>query len=63
MPATIRGKVPEMIILTKKDWQAVLDAGAEILWETKLMKIFRMPDGQTWRVMPKWGRAWTFEII
>lgn len=47
-----------MIIRTKEEWQAILDSGAVILWEEKLFKIFRMPDGTFWRVMPKWRRAW-----
>ena len=51
-----------MAIETKEAWQKILDQGAEILWETKLFKVFRL-NGEQWRAMPAWRRAWPFEII
>ena len=52
----------EMVIRTKEEWQAVLDSGAVVLWETKYHKVFRMPDGSLWRVMPRWRKAWPIDI-
>jgi hypothetical protein len=52
----------EMAITTKAEWQAILDRGAEIVWETKYFKVFRL-DGKLWRVMPQWRKAWPFVII
>jgi hypothetical protein len=51
----------EMIIKTKEDWNEVLLLGAEVLYETKYCKIFRMPDGRIWRCLPKYRRAWPFD--
>jgi hypothetical protein len=48
----------EMIIRTREEWEAVLSRGAVVEYDTKLCKIFRMPDGTRWRVLPKWRRAW-----
>lgn len=53
----------EMIIRTREDWEAVLSRGAVVLYETRLCKIFRMPDGELWRVLPRWRRAWPVEVI
>jgi len=47
-----------MVINTREDWQAVLDKGAKVSLETKYCKIFSMPDGNVWRVLPLWRRAW-----
>jgi hypothetical protein len=52
-----------MIINTKNDWEKILASGAVVVWETKLFKIFRMPNGDYWRVLPRWRRAWRFEIL
>lgn len=52
----------EMVINTKKDWERLLSQGAVIVSETLLHKIFRMPDGRLWRVLPRWRRAWPFDI-
>jgi hypothetical protein len=51
-----------MIINNKRDWEAILALGAVVLWETKLCKIFRMPDGKLWRTLPKWRKAWPFHV-
>jgi hypothetical protein len=51
----------EMVIRTKEEWEAVLLDGAQVLYETKLCKIFRMPDGTLWRVLPKYRRAWPID--
>ena len=48
----------EMVIATKEDWEKVVASGAVVEYETRLCKIFRMPDGKLWRVLPKWRRAW-----
>lgn len=52
----------EITIRNKKEWQAILDGGAVVLWETRYHKVFRMPDGSLWRVLPIWRKAWPFEI-
>ncbi len=51
-----------MVIRTKKEWQQVLDAGAKVISETRLHKIFQMPNGEIWRVLPMWRRAWRVYI-
>jgi hypothetical protein len=51
-----------MVINTLKDWQDILERGAIVLHETRLFKIFSMPDGKLWRAMPKWRRAWRFYV-
>jgi hypothetical protein len=53
----------EMVINTRQDWESILAGGAVIVWEEKLFKIFRQPDGRMWRAMPAWRRAWPFDII
>lgn len=53
----------QMIVNTRKDWEAILAGGAVVVWETKWFKLFRMPDGRLWRAMPAWRRAWSFDII
>jgi hypothetical protein len=51
-----------LVINTREEWQAILSRGAEIVWETKYFKVFKL-DGKLWRVMPQWRRAWPFDII
>lgn len=53
----------EMIIRDKKAWQAVLDRGAEVLYETKRCRIFRMPDGSLWRCLSIYRRAWPLDTM
>lgn len=59
MPSRKKSAEDESLVInSKSDWQAILDKGATILLETKYSKVFRMPNGDVWRVLPLYRRAW-----
>ena len=53
----------EMEIPTKAAWEKLLLGGARVLYETKECKIFNMPDGSLWRVLPRYRRAWPMDTF